>query len=619
VPVRRTDLRNVAVIAHVDHGKTSLVDQMLRQAGLAHTRLGAPEFTLDSMTGNPLEREKGITILSKLTGVPYRDHRTNEVVRLNIIDTPGHADFGGEVERVLGMADGALLIVDAAEGPMPQTRFVLQKAFELGLRPIVVINKVDRRDARPEWVLEATSDLFLDLATEAVQLEFPVLYAVAREGRAGFRPTELADDLEPLFNTILDHVPPPAGEASGPLQLQVTTLDYDSHQGRFAIGRIRRGSVRPGDSIVRLSPSSGKSGPFKVVAVSTYIGLTRQAVDCATVGDIVALTGIADAAINDTLADPNAPEALPAQAIEEPTVRMTFGVNTSPFAGREGRLSSTSRQLRARLLRELETNVSLRVEDTESADEFLVSGRGELHLAILVETLRREGYEFAVSRPEVITREVNGQTYEPIEYLVVDTIEEHVGAVAELLGKRLGKLEHMAHDDHGGVRMEFRVPTRGLIGLRSQLLTATRGHSVMASRLLGYEPWQGPLGVARNGVLVASESGTATSYAIGNAQERAQTFIEPQTAVYQGMLIGLNSRPEDMPFNIVREKKQTNIRSSTSDIAVKLSPPLRLSLEQAMDFIEPDELVEVTPVAFRLRKRLLSAEERAKARKREAG
>ena len=616
MPSTRTDIRNVAVIAHVDHGKTSLVNSMLSQAGLVHLKFGEGGFTLDSMTGNPLEREKGVTILAKIIGVPYRDHRTDQEVRLNIIDTPGHADFGGEVERVLGMADGALLIVDAAEGPMPQTRFVLQKAFELGLRPIVVINKVDRRDARADWVLEATSDLFLDLATDAAQLEFPILYAIAREGKAGRSPDRLADDLQPLFDTIVDHVPPPEGDPDAPLQLQVTTLDYDSHQGRFAIGRVRRGAIRPGDSVVRISRTGQQTGPFKVVAVYTYQALARVGVECAMVGDIVALTGVADVAISDTLADPSAPEALPAQAIEEPTVRMTFGVNTSPFAGREAKLSSTSRQLRTRLLRELETNVSLRVEDTDSADEFLVSGRGELHLAILVETLRREGYEFAVSRPEVITREVDGQTHEPIEHLVVDTIEEHVGAVSELLGKRLGKLEHMAHDGHGGVRMEFRVPTRGLIGLRSQLLTATRGHSVMASRLLGYERWQGPIGVSRNGVLVASESGSATGYAIGNAQERAQTFIEPQTPVYEGMLIGLNSRPEDMPYNIVKEKKQTNIRSSTSDIAVRLSPPLRLSLEQAMDFIESDELVEVTPVAFRLRKRLLKAEDRAKDKKR---
>ena len=552
VPSTRTDIRNVAVIAHVDHGKTSLVDQMLRQAGLARTRLGEPEFTLDSMTGNPLEREKGITILSKLTAIPYRDHRTNEEVRLNIIDTPGHADFGGEVERVLGMADGALLIVDAAEGPMPQTRFVLQKAFELGLRLIVVVNKVDRKDARADWVLEATSDLFLDLATDAAQLEFPVLYAVAREGRAGLSVNELADDLQPLFDTILDHVPPPVGEPTAPLQLQVTTLDYDPHQGRFAIGRIRRGAVRPGDSVLRLSRTGQQTGPFKVVVVNTYEGLSRVAVECATVGDVVALTGIADVAISDTLADPSAPEALPAQAIEEPTVRMRFGVNTSPLAGREAKLSSTSRQLRARLLRELETNVSLRVEDTDSADEFLVSGRGELHLAILVETLRREGYEFAVSRPEVITREIDGQTHEPVEHLVVDTIEEYVGAVSELLGKRLGKLEHMAHDGHGGVRMEFKVPTRGLIGLRSQLLTATRGHSVMASRLLGYERWQGPIGVSRNGVLVASESGTATSYAIGNAQERAQTFVEPQAQVYEDMIVGIQKRPGDMHVNVCK-------------------------------------------------------------------
>ena len=616
MPSARADIRNVAVIAHVDHGKTSLVDQMLRQAGLTHTRQGEPEFTLDSMTGNPMERERGITILSKLTGVPYRDHRSGDVVRLNIIDTPGHADFGGEVERVLGMADGALLIVDAAEGPMPQTRFVLQKAFELGLRPIVVINKVDRKDARTEWVLEATSDLFLDLATDAAQLEFPVLYAVAREGRAGHSADDLASDLQPLFDTILDHVPPPTGDSSGPLQVQVTTLDYDSHQGRFAIGRIRRGAIRPGDSVVRLSRTGQRTGPFKIVAVYTYTGLARVAVECAQVGDIVALTGIADVAISDTLADPILPEALPAQAIEEPTVRMTFGVNTSPFAGREAKLSSTSRQLRSRLQRELETNVSLRVEDTDSADEFLVAGRGELHLAILVETLRREGYEFSVSRPEVITHEGDGQLQEPIEHLVVDTVEEYVGAVSELLGKRLGKLEHMAHDGHGGLRMEFRVPTRGLIGLRSLLLTATRGHSVMASRLLGYEPWLGPIGVSRNGVLVASETGVVTSFAMAAAQERAQTFVEPQAQVYEGMVVGMNSRPEDMAFNITKEKKQSNVRSSTSDITVRLTPSIKLSLEQALDFIETDELVEVTPAAFRMRKRVLNADERGKARKR---
>src|SRR6195256_3402329 len=591
---------------------------MLRQAGLTHTRQGEPEFTLDSMTGNPMERERGITILSKLTGIPYRDHRSGADVRLNIIDTPGHADFGGEVERVLGMADGALLIVDAAEGPMPQTRFVLQKAFELGLRPIVVINKVDRKDARPDWVLEATSDLFLDLATDAAQLEFPILYAVAREGRAGLSADNLAPDLQPLFDTILDHVPPPTGDSGAPLQVQVTTLDYDSHQGRFAIGRIRRGAVRPGDSIVRLNRTGQQTGPFKIVSVFTYTGLSRVAVECAQVGDIVALTGIADVAISDTLADPAVPEALPAQAIEEPTVRMTFGVNTSPFAGREAKLSSTSRQLRGRLLRELETNVSLRVEETESADEFLVAGRGELHLAILVETLRREGYEFSVSRPEVITHEVDGQTQEPMEHLVVDTIEEHIGAVSELLGKRLGKLEHMNHDGHGGLRMEFRVPTRGLIGLRGLLLTATRGHSVMASRLLGYVPWQGPIGVSRNGVLVASETGVVTSFAMAAAQERAKTFVEPQAQVYEGMVIGMNSRPEDMAFNITKEKKQSNVRSSNSDITVRLTPSIKLSLEQALDFIETDELVEVTPVAFRMRKRLLKADERGKARKRSA-
>jgi GTP-binding protein len=605
------------VIAHVDHGKTSLVDQMLRQAGLARTRMGEGDFTLDSMTGNPLEREKGITILSKITGVPLVID--GQAVTLNIIDTPGHADFGGEVERVLGMADGCLLIVDAAEGPMPQTRFVLQRAFELGLTPIVVINKVDRQHARPEWVLGATQDLFLELATEDAHLDFPVLYAIAREGRVGHSPRSLANTLDPLFESILEHVPPPAGDTEAPLQVSVTTLDYDTHQGRFAIGRIRRGRIAPGESVVRVGgfgQAGGAPTPRKVVAVYTYRGLARVARDCAEAGDIVAITGLDDVAIGDTLADPGAPEALPGPAVEEPTVRMTFGVNTSPFAGREAKVSSTSRQLRARLLRELETNISLRVDETTNADEFLVSGRGELHLAILVETLRREGYEFQISRPEVILKDEGGQTLEPLEQTLVDTLEEHVGSVSEILGKRLARLEDMSHDGHGGVRMEYRAPTRGLIGVRGLLLTATRGHSSLSSRLLGYAPWLGEIAGARNGVLVASEAGVATSYAIANAQARAHTFVEPGTAVYEGMIVGLNSRPEDMAVNITKEKKQTNIRSSTAEIAIKLTPVLKLSLEQALDFIEPDELVEVTPVAFRLRKRLLTAERRAKDRKR---
>lgn len=500
---------------------------------------------------------------------------------------------------------------------MPQTRFVLQKAFELGLRPIVVINKVDRQHARAQWVLDATQDLFLELATDAEQLDFPVLYAIAREGRVGQAPDRLADDLHPLFRTILDHVPAPTGDAQAPLQLLVTTLDYDNHLGRIAIGRVRRGSLRLGEPVLRLARDGQRTGPHKVAQLFTYRGLARVPAEQVSVGEIAAITGLETAFIGDTLADPAQPEALPAPAIEEPTVRMAFGVNTSPFAGRESTVSSTSRQLRARLLRELETNVSLRVEDTDSADEFLVSGRGELHLAILIETLRREGYEFQVSRPEVITKEIDGRQQEPIEHLVVDTIEEHVGAVTELLGRRLARMENMHHDGHGGVRMEFRVPTRGLIGLRSQLLTATRGHSVMASRLLGYEPWLGPIGGSRNGVLVASESGVVTSYSIANAQERAQTFVEPGQSVYEGMLVGLNSRPDDLAVNITKEKKQTNIRSSTSEIGVRLTPPIRLSLEQALDFIERDELVEVTPQAFRLRKRALAADERARNKKRE--
>jgi GTP-binding protein len=441
----------------------------------------------------------------------------------------------------------------------------------------VVINKVDRQHARPAWVLDATQDLFLELATEDAHLEFPVLYAIAREGRAGWAPDALEPNLEPLFRAILEHVPPPTGDDDRPLQILVTTLDYDTHQGRIGIGRIRRGAVSPGDSVLRLSRTGeAAEAPRKVVALYTYLGLNRTPADHARVGDIVAVTGLDQVAIGDTLADPLDPEPL---------------------------------------LRELETNVALRVEDTDSADEFLVSGRGELHLAILVETLRREGYEFQVSRPEVILQERDGERLEPVEHLVVDTIDEHVGTVSEILGKRQGLLETMAPDGHGGVRMEFRVPTRGLIGVRGLLLTATRGHSSLASRLIGYEPLQGSIGGTRNGVLVASETGQATSYAIGNAQERAQTFVEPQASVYEGMIVGLSARPDDMAINITREKKQTNIRSSTSDIAVKLTPPVKLSLEQALDFIEPDELVEVTPRAFRLRKRLLTADERAKARK----
>ncbi|HLI28583.1 MAG TPA: translational GTPase TypA [Chloroflexota bacterium] len=601
-------LRNVCIVAHVDHGKTTLVDALLKQSNVfrAHQEVG--ELILDS---HALEREKGITILAKNTAVHYRG------VKINIIDTPGHADFSGEVERVLNMADGCLLLVDAAEGPMPQTRYVLRKAFEARLRPIVVINKVDRANARPHAVFQLTQDLFLELATEVEQLDFPVLYASGRQGRAGFAPDALAPDLQPLFETILAHVPPPTGDPAAPFQLLVANLDYDAHLGRIALGRVARGRVAPGMAVVRLG-RDGDQERGRVGQVFVSEGLKRVPVEHAAAGEIVALCGLDAVQIGDTLADPAAPEPLGGLAVEPPTVRMTFGVNTSPFAGREGKWC-TSRQLRARLWRELETNVALRVEETASPDEFLVAGRGELHLAILIETMRREGYEFQVSRPEVITREENGHLLEPIEELVIDTTEEYVGAVAEALGKRQATLQNLVHDGHGGVRLEYRIPTRGLIGFRQQFLTATRGNGTMASRLVGYAPWAGEIPQPRNGVLVAWETGTATAYGLANAQERGITFIEPGTPVYEGMIVGLNSRDDDLPINVCKEKKQTNMRASTAEISVRLTPAVQLSLEQALDFIQDDELLEVTPAGFRLRKRLLSLEERRRAAQQRKG
>jgi len=598
----RSDLRNIAIIAHVDHGKTTLVDAMLKQSNIFRANQAVGELIMDS---NALEREKGITILAKNTAIQFRG------VTINIIDTPGHADFSGEVERVLNMADGCLLLVDAVEGPMPQTRYVLRKAFEAGLRPIVIINKVERTNARVEEVVHLTQDLFLELAADAEQLDFPVLYAIGREGRAGLAPDALAADLVPLFETILSHVPAPAGDVEGPFQMLVASLDYDPHLGRIALGRVGRGAVGPGDTVQRLgSDDSGERSRISAVFVNE--GLKRVPIERAEAGEIVAICGLDQVQIGDTLADPNVPEALGRLTVDEPTVRMTFGVNTGPFAGREGKWS-TSRQLRARLFRELETNVALRVAETDSPDVFLVSGRGELHLAILVETMRREGYEFQVSRPEVITHEEHGRLVEPVEELVIDTTEEYLGAVSEAVGKRMAQLQNVHNDGRGSVRLEYRIPTRGLIGFRQVFLTATRGNGVLASRLIGYAPWGGDLNATRNGAMVAWEAGTATTYGLANGQERGVTFIEPGTAVYEGMIVGLNSRDDDLAVNVCKEKKQTNIRSSTSDIAVRLTPPVRLSLEQALDLIADDELVEVTPAGFRLRKRLLTQEDRRKA------
>jgi len=597
----RSDIRNIAIIAHVDHGKTTLVDAMLKQSKVFRDNQAVGELIMDQ---GVLEREKGITIMAKNTAVVYRG------VKINIIDTPGHADFSGEVERVISMADGCLLLVDSIEGPMPQTRFVLRKALERGLKPIVVINKIDRENSRVSEVLGFIQDLFLELATSADQLDFPVLYASAKEGTAVTELGVKGKDITPLFECILEEVPPPQIE-SGSFQMLVSNLDYESHKGKIAIGRIWRGKVATHDPVVSMS-ADGSIAHYEIGEVFTYLGLKRLEIAEAEAGDIVAVTGIEKINIGDTIASPEQPEALPRIEVGEPTVEMTFGVNTSPFAGREGRFSTT-RQLRERLYKELETNLSLRVQDTDSPDTFLVKGRGELHLAILIETMRREGYEFEVSKPEAITKVINGELMEPMEVLTLDTKEEYIGVLTEMLSKRQAQLTDMRNDGRDNVHLEFRVPTKGLIGFRSAFLTATRGEGIMNTNFLGYEAWHGDITSTRNGALVASEQGVAVTYGLNNAQGRGLTFIEPNTPVYEGMIVGLNPRPQDIAINVCKEKKKTNVRSSTSDIAVKLTPPVKLSLEQAIDFINKDELVEVTPENIRLRKKLLTQAQRLRS------
>jgi GTP-binding protein len=590
----RNDIRNIAIIAHVDHGKTTLVDALLKQSHVFRDNQNVGDLIMDR---NALEREKGITIMAKNTAILYKNYK------INIIDTPGHADFSGEVERVINMADGCLLLVDSVEGPMPQTRFVLREAFKKRLKPIVVINKIDRANARIAEVLKLTQDLFLELATDADQLDFPVLYASGKEGYVVTRPDMEGKDVSPLLDAIIEKVPPPQIE-DGPFQLLVSNLDYDTHKGKIAIGRIWRGKVAPHDAVVRIA-ADGAQTRWEITEVLTYLGLKRLEVPQAEAGDIVAVTGIGEVSIGDTIASPDAPVALPRIEIGEPTVEMTFGVNTSPFAGREGRYSTT-RQLRERLYRELETNLSLRVQDTDSPDTFLVKGRGELHLAILIETMRREGYEFEVSRPEAITKTVDGQLMEPVESLTIDTKEEYIGVITEMLSKRQAEMSDMRHDGKGNVRMEFHIPTKGLIGFRSALLTATRGEGVMNTIVLGYEPFRRGLSSTRSGVLVASESGKTVTYGLNNAQERGITFVEPGTMVYEGMIVGMHQRMQDIAVNVCKEKKKTNVRSSTSDIAIKLTPAIIMSLEQSIDFITRDELVEVTPENIRLRKKVLT-------------
>jgi GTP-binding protein len=598
----RTDLRNIAIIAHVDHGKTTLVDGLLKQSKVFRENQQMGVLIMDR---NALERERGITILAKNTAVTYKG------VKINIIDTPGHADFGGEVERVINMADGCLLLVDAVDGPMPQTKVVLRKALEKTIKPIVIINKIDRENARASEALSMVQDLFLELATSDEQLDLSVIYASGREGWATLDPNEKGTDLIPLFEMILKEVPPPAIE-EGPFQMLVSNLDYDTHKGKIAIGRIWRGQVSPHDHLVVLN-EHGEAMPFEVGEVFTHLGLKREEVPEASAGDIIAITGMAKVSIGDTLASPEKPEALPRIDITEPTVKMTFGVNTSPFSGREGRFS-TSRQLRERLYQELETNLSLKVQDTDSPDTFLVSGRGELHLSILIETMRREGYEFEVSKPEAIIKEIDGKLMEPVETLMLDLKEEFIGVITELLSKRQAQMTNMYNDGKGNVRMEYRIPTKGLIGFRSAFLTSTRGEGVMNSNFIGYQPWAGDIESTRAlSVLVAGETGEAVTYGLNVAQERGLTFVEPGTQVYEGMIIGQTNRPRDVVINVCKAKKLTNIRSSTSDVAIKLTPPIKMSLEQAIDFVNKDELVEVTPQNIRLRKKKLKETMRLRA------
>lgn len=584
-------IRNVAIIAHVDHGKTTLVDALLKQSGIFREGEEVPDCVMDS---NDIERERGITILSKNTAVRYKD------TIINIIDTPGHADFGGEVERVLGMVDGCILIVDANEGPMPQTRFVLKKALEKGLRPIVVINKIDRPRADPYTAVDKVLDLFIELGADDDQCEFPYLFA---SGLAGYAKRDLDQDgvdMQPLFDDILEHVPPPVGDVDKPLQLQVTTLDYSEYLGRIVIGKIHNGTILAGQQAA-LVKEDGKIVKSKISKLMGFEGLSRIELEEATAGNIVAVAGFSDANIGETITCPNEPQALPLIKVDEPTLQMTFSVNDSPFAGKEGTFV-TSRQLRERFMRELETNVALRVEETDSPDKFLISGRGELHLGILIENMRREGYEFQVSQPQVIYREVSGQPCEPYEYLVLDVPEDAVGSCMERLGQRRAEMQDMRMGGNSRAQLEFVVPARGLIGFRGDFMRMTRGEGIMNHSFLDYRPMSGEIDTRRNGVLVAFEEGVSTFYAMKNAEDRGVFFITPGTNVYKGMIVGEHNRPQDLDLNVCKTKQLTNHRSATGDELVQLQAPTEMSLERALEYIGPDELVEVTPESVRLRK-----------------
>ncbi len=597
-------LRNVAIIAHVDHGKTTLVDQLLRQSGTFRDNQQVAERVMDS---NDIEKERGITILSKNCAVEYGD------THINIIDTPGHADFGGEVERVLSMVDGVLLLVDAVEGPMPQTRFVTKKALALGLKPIVVVNKIDRPGARPDFVIDTTFDLFDKLGATEEQLDFPIVYASGLSGYAGLTDDVREGDMRPLFDAILKYVPERNDDKDGPLQLQIISLDYNSYVGKIGVGRINRGRIRPGQEVVVRFGEDGEQSKGRINQVLKFKGLEREQVESAEAGDIVLINGIEDIGIGCTLCDPNNPEPLPMLKIDEPTLTMNFMVNTSPLAGREGKFV-TSRQIRDRLNLELKSNVALRVRDTGDDTVFEVSGRGELHLTILLENMRREGYELAVSRPRVVFKEIDGVRHEPMELLTVDVEDDHQGGVMEELGRRKGELLDMQSDGRGRTRMEYRIPARGLIGFQSEFLSMTRGTGLMSHIFDEYAPVrEGSIGERRNGVLISQDNGDAVAYALWKLQDRGRMFVSPGEALYEGMIIGIHSRDNDLVVNPIKGKQLTNVRASGTDEAVRLVPPIKLNLEYAVEFIDEDELVEVTPKNIRLRKRYLLEHERKRA------
>ncbi|MGC6341892.1 translational GTPase TypA [Bisgaard Taxon 45] len=597
-------LRNIAIIAHVDHGKTTLVDKLLQQSGtLEASRSDADERVMDS---NDIEKERGITILAKNTAINWNDYR------INIVDTPGHADFGGEVERVMSMVDCVLLIVDAFDGPMPQTRFVTQKAFAHGLKPIVVINKVDRPGARPDWVVDQVFDLFVNLGATDEQLDFPIIYASALNGVAGLEHDELAEDMTPLFEAIVKHVEPPKVELEQPFQMQISQLDYNSYVGVIGIGRIKRGSVKPNQA-VSIIDSEGKTRTGKIGQVLGHLGLQRYETERAYAGDIIAITGLGELNISDTICDINNVEALPTLSVDEPTVTMFFCVNTSPFCGKEGKFV-TSRQILERLNKELVHNVALRVEETEDPDAFRVSGRGELHLSVLIENMRREGYELAVSRPRVIYKEIDGRKQEPFEQVTIDIEEQHQGSVMEALGIRKGEVRDMVPDGKGRTRLEYIIPSRGLIGFRGEFMTMTSGTGLLYSSFSHYDDIKaGEIGQRKNGVLISNATGKALAYALFSLQERGKLMIEHGTEVYEGQIIGIHSRSNDLTVNCLQGKKLTNMRASGKDEAVVLVPPVRFSLEQAIEFIDDDELVEVTPSSIRIRKKLLTETDRKRA------